>query len=140
MKPSDLKNLSDINDEEDNEEDCGSDDEGEIGMKFWGIFENLKIKMENTRMNVKTMLGSSYFGKSYSILLLGISLLSPMLYISELYLKPWYGTNIIEKLFASIIVLDWCLAFFIADRRWQFVFRFVCFISLFTEDEVIVYM
>ena len=97
-------------------------------------------QMELLRLKVKKFLTSSWAGKTYSQIMLFLSVISCLEFIYQTYLTPrlaferteTYYLSLFELAMAGLFALDWMLSFFIADHKIMFMSSFYSMVDLLT--------
>ena len=97
-------------------------------------------KLELLRLRIKTLLLTTIFGKAYSNVLMVLSICSALQYIIQSYYderndsdqKTLYYFYQVEVFVAVAFFLDWCLMYFIADHRAEFLKSFYSMIDIAT--------
>ena len=96
--------------------------------------------LEVLRLRVKKFMTASWTGKTYSQIMLILSVISCLEFIYQTYLTPrlafqrrqTYYLSIIELAMSGLFAFDWVLAFFIADHKIMFMSSFYSMVDLLT--------
>ena len=86
-------------------------------------------EIEIFRVQLKKFMQTSSFGRTYSNFLLVLSVLSCFQFIIQTYASNFVALifyfDKVEKALAGLFSFDWCLNFFMADHKGEFVNRLV---------------
>jgi hypothetical protein len=92
---------------------------------------------ERIRLRTKRFLSSSVIGRSYTHLMLMLSVVSCLEFIYQTYLTTHLNFEnvelaaftIFEMVMSGMFAFDWLLSFFIADHKLAFIGRYLCTFS-----------
>ncbi len=94
--------------------------------------------VEDFRLNLKKFMSKSKFGLYYEKFMLLISVASTIEFITNTYLeqhahsdgKADHNSDIASLLFVAFFCCDWCLNFFLADRKMVYILGYVLIICV----------
>jgi hypothetical protein len=97
----------------------------------------LSTQFEDSRIKLKKFMSTHAAGHIYNTVLLGLSVLSSIQFIYDTYDKhphsqSSYVNTLIEVIFSTIFLFDWCLNFYVADNKVKHVTSFYSMVDLLT--------
>jgi hypothetical protein len=102
------------------------------------ILNSIQIAVEDARVRLKKFLSTNAIGQYYNQILLVFSVISCIQFIYQTYEKKRHSmsadvNNVIELIFSSIFLFDWCLSFFVADNKAKHITRYFPFVCIYNH-------
>jgi voltage-gated potassium channel len=100
--------------------------------------EDQQSQLDAFRLRLKKFMTTSRFGMAYTDSLLVLSIFSSLQFVYQTYLshdkneKELQFLVVVEKFIAGLFSFDWCLSFFMADHKSEFVNSFFSMVDLLT--------